>query len=34
MMTAKEMLAIVDKMHDQPCPYGIGEEKRRGGDDR
>lgn len=24
MMTTKEMLAIVDKMHDQPCPYGIG----------
>lgn len=23
-MTTKEMLAIVDKMHDQPCPYGIG----------
>lgn len=24
MMTTKEMLAIVDKMHDQPSPYGIG----------
>lgn len=23
-MTTKEMLAIVDKMHDQPCLYGIG----------
>lgn len=23
-MTAKEMLKIIDEIHDYPCPYGIG----------
>ncbi len=23
-MTAKEMLKVIDKIHDYPCPYGIG----------